>query len=79
MSMSMKFSLSVAVAGMLLASQWAAGVDHPNNDKIDPKDPVVMCQKDCQREKNSESYEACMLKCNDLQKNQTPTMSYPKK
>jgi len=78
MSTSVKFFLSIATAGLLLGSQWAGAVDHPNNDKIDPKDPVVMCQKDCKREKGNESYEACMLKCQDLKKNQAPATPNPK-
>ena len=79
MSMSAKIFLPVVASGMLFAPQWATAVDHPNNDKIDPKDPVVMCQKDCKSEKRNESYEACMLKCQDLKKNQAPATPNPKK
>jgi len=79
MSMSVKFFLSVITTGMLLSSQWAGAVDQPNNRKIDPNDPVVMCQNGCKSEKNNELYEACMLKCQDLKKNEVPTPPYPKK
>jgi hypothetical protein len=77
MSMSVKFFMSLAAASMLSASPWASAVDRPNNQKIDPKDPVVMCQKDCQREKSNEAYESCMLKCNELGKQPIPTPTVP--
>lgn len=77
MSMSMKSFLTLAATSMLLVSQWVSAVDRPNNQKIDPKDPVVKCQKDCQREKSNESYESCMLKCNELDKRQIPNPAAP--
>lgn len=77
MSMYVKFFMSLAAAAMLSASPWASAVDRPNNQKIDPNDPVVKCQKDCQREKDSERYESCMLKCNELGKHQIPIPAVP--
>lgn len=77
MSMSVKFIMSLAAAGMLSASPWASAVDRPNNQKIDPTDPVVKCQKGCQREKSNESYESCMLKCNELGNRNIPIPAVP--
>lgn len=77
MSMSVKFLIPLAAAGILLVSPWAGAVDRPNNQRIDPNDPVVKCKKDCMGEKDSERYESCMLKCNELRKNQAPGAVVP--
>ena len=79
MSMSVKCFVSLAAAAMLSASPWASAVDRPNNQKIDPNDPVVKCQKGCQGAKNNESYESCMLKCNEQGKPQMPIPAVPNK
>jgi hypothetical protein len=74
-----EFFLLTVTAGLLFAFQSAMATQRPNNQQPDPKDPVVMCQKTCQSEKNNESYEACMLKCKELHPEKTRMNPPPKK
>ena len=78
MSRSMKIFQSLIAAGMLLNSVWVGAVDRPNNTKVNENDPIVICQKKCLSVTGSEPYEACMLKCQEPQKN-APPLTLPQK
>ena len=78
MSMSMKIFQSLIATGMLLNSLWVGAVDRPNNNKVKEDDPVVICQKKCLSVTGNEPYEACMLKCQETQKN-APPLTLPRK
>ncbi len=77
---SVKFYLSAAAASLLLISLplSVGATDRPHNEKVNEDDPVVMCQKTCQDEKNKENYEACMLKCKETHKSM-PQVTQPEK
>lgn len=79
MPKSMRFSLSLVVAGLLLVSPWAGAVDRPNNQKLDMNHPVTKCQAGCKDKKTAESYEECMIKCRQTHKGNSPALPQPRK